>query len=132
MFGTARAWPKQWAWGLPLLVPMVGMFMSILDVSTVNVAIPTIQKEFGSTTEDIQWTATAYSLALGLAVLTAMLTRWQAQQFADRAALIPPDGGSGRASNRCGAGEAGPRRERWRERVVLGRLRRGRALACTT
>jgi MFS family permease len=51
---------------LALAVLIVGMFMSILDVSIVNVAIPTIQKEFGTTTEDIQWIATAYSLALGV------------------------------------------------------------------
>jgi EmrB/QacA subfamily drug resistance transporter len=55
-------------WGLALAVLIVGMFMSILDVSIVNVAVPTIQKAFGTTTEDIQWIATAYSLALGVVV----------------------------------------------------------------
>jgi MFS family permease len=49
-------------------VLIVGMFMSILDVSIVNVAVPTIQKAFGTTTEDIQGIATAYSLALGVVV----------------------------------------------------------------
>jgi EmrB/QacA subfamily drug resistance transporter len=55
-------------WGLPLAVLIVGMFMSVLDVSIVNVAIPTIQKDFGATTDDVQWVATAYSLALGVVV----------------------------------------------------------------
>ncbi|MDT7677199.1 MAG: hypothetical protein QOD82_5101 [Pseudonocardiales bacterium] len=55
-------------WGLALAVLIVGMFMSILDVSIVSVAVPTIQKAFGTTTEDIQWIATAYSLALGVVV----------------------------------------------------------------
>lgn len=55
-------------WGLPLATLIVGMFMSILDTSIVNVAIPTIQNEFGTTTEDIQWIATAYVLCLGVVV----------------------------------------------------------------
>ncbi|MCA1693771.1 MAG: MFS transporter, partial [Actinobacteria bacterium] len=42
-------------WGLPLLVLIVGSFMSILDTSIVNVAILTIQNEFGATTDDVQW-----------------------------------------------------------------------------
>lgn len=55
-------------WGLPLVVLVAGMFMSLLDVSIVNVAIPTIQKEFGATTDDVQWVTTAYALALGVVV----------------------------------------------------------------
>ena len=53
---------------LSLIVLVTGMFMSVLDVSIVNVAIPAMQKDFGATTEDIQWVATAYSLALGVIV----------------------------------------------------------------
>ena len=37
-------------WGLPMVVLVTGMFMSVLDVSIVNVAIPTMQRDFGSTT----------------------------------------------------------------------------------
>jgi MFS family permease len=55
-------------WGLPLGVLIIGMFMSILDTSIVNVAVPTMQKEFGATTEDIQWISTAYTLCLGIVV----------------------------------------------------------------
>jgi EmrB/QacA subfamily drug resistance transporter len=58
----------QGGWGLPLVVLVTGMFMSVLDISIVNVAIPTMQREFGSTTDEIQWVATAYSLALGVVV----------------------------------------------------------------
>ncbi|PZS15561.1 MAG: hypothetical protein DLM60_16875 [Pseudonocardiales bacterium] len=42
-------------WGLPLTVLIAGMFMSILDTTIVNVAIPTIQNEFGVSTDDVQW-----------------------------------------------------------------------------
>jgi MFS family permease len=58
-------------WGLPLAVVIVGMFMSVLDVSIVNVAIPTMQKEFGTATENIQWITTAYTLCLGVIVPTS-------------------------------------------------------------
>ena len=40
-----------------MVVLVTGMFMSVLDVSIVNVAIPTMQRDFGSTTEEIQWVA---------------------------------------------------------------------------
>jgi EmrB/QacA subfamily drug resistance transporter len=55
-------------WLLSLLVLVTGMFMSVLDVSIVNVAIPSMQKDFGVTTDQIQWVSTAYSLALGVIV----------------------------------------------------------------
>lgn len=51
-----------------MLVLMVGSFMSVLDSSIVNSAIPTMQKDFGSSTDDIEWVSTAYTLALGVVV----------------------------------------------------------------
>jgi EmrB/QacA subfamily drug resistance transporter len=70
--------PSQAKWGLALLVLIVGMFMSILDTSIVNVAIPTIQKDFGATTDQVQWVSTAYTLALGVVV---PLSAWLGQKF---------------------------------------------------
>ena len=65
---------SQGAWGLPLIVLIIGMFMSVLDTSIVNVAIPTIQTEFGGTTDDVQWVVTGYTLTLGVVVpITAWL-----------------------------------------------------------
>jgi EmrB/QacA subfamily drug resistance transporter len=55
-------------WGLPLAVLIVGMFMSVLDTSIVNVAIPVIQKEFGVSAADAQWISTSYSLTEGIMV----------------------------------------------------------------
>ncbi|MGC3992837.1 MAG: MDR family MFS transporter [Propionicimonas sp.] len=60
-------------WVGPLLVLIVGMFMTVLDTSIVNVAVPTIQTEFGGSTADIAWISTAYSLVLGVIVPT---TAW--------------------------------------------------------
>ncbi|MGH3789457.1 MAG: MDR family MFS transporter [Pseudonocardiaceae bacterium] len=65
-------------WGLPLMVLIAGMFMSILDTSIVNVAIPSIQNEFGGTTDDVQWVVTGYTLTLGVVVPT---TAWLSDRF---------------------------------------------------
>jgi EmrB/QacA subfamily drug resistance transporter len=65
-------------WGLPLLVLVAGMFMSVLDTSIVNVAIPTIQNEFGGTTQDVQWVITGYTLMLGVVVPA---TGWLGDRF---------------------------------------------------
>jgi EmrB/QacA subfamily drug resistance transporter len=58
-------------WGLPLAVLIVGTFVSILDISIVNVAIPTIQNAFGGTTDDVQWVITGYALMEGVVVALA-------------------------------------------------------------
>jgi EmrB/QacA subfamily drug resistance transporter len=55
-------------WVLPLMVIVIGAFMSILDASIVNVALPAIMNNFNVTTTDIQWVATIYMLALGVIV----------------------------------------------------------------
>jgi EmrB/QacA subfamily drug resistance transporter len=65
-------------WVLPLVVLVIGMFMSVLDTSIVNVAIPTIQNQFGGTTDDVQWIVTAYTLTLGVVVPA---TAWLGDRF---------------------------------------------------
>jgi EmrB/QacA subfamily drug resistance transporter len=63
---------------LPLAVLIAGMFMSILDISIINVAIPTIQNEFGANTDDAQWVITGYSLAEGVVV---PVSAWLGDRF---------------------------------------------------
>ena len=65
-------------WGVPLAVLIVGMFMSVLDISIINVAIPTMQRDFAATTDQIQWVENAYSLALGVVV---PVSAWLAARF---------------------------------------------------
>jgi len=55
-------------WILPMLVLVSGMFMSILDTTIVNVAVVDIQRDFGATTDQVQWIATAYTLSEGVVV----------------------------------------------------------------
>jgi EmrB/QacA subfamily drug resistance transporter len=73
-------------WRIPLAVLIAGMFMSVLDVSIVNVAIATIQSDFGGSTADVAWITTAYSLVLGVIVPASA---WLGDRFGlDRVYMI--------------------------------------------
>ena len=54
-----------------MLVVVVGAFMSFLDSSIVNVALPHMMAVFGASTEDIQWVLTAYLLTCGMIIPTS-------------------------------------------------------------
>lgn len=59
---------------LVAIVVIFGIFMSILDGTIVNVAIPRLQTAFGADLNSVQWVLTAYTLAQGVATpLTAYL-----------------------------------------------------------
>ncbi|HEY1972823.1 MAG TPA: MDR family MFS transporter [Pseudonocardia sp.] len=51
-----------------VVVLTVGNFMAVLDVTIVNVAVTAIEKDFGASTENVLWIATAYTLMLGVVV----------------------------------------------------------------
>jgi EmrB/QacA subfamily drug resistance transporter len=61
------------SWIGPLCVLIVGMFMSVLDTSIVNIAIPKMQTALSASVDDIEWVVTGYTLALGVVV---PLTGW--------------------------------------------------------
>lgn len=48
-----------------LITLALAQFMVVLDVSIVNVALPSMQKAFGMAQADLQWIVTAYTLAFG-------------------------------------------------------------------
>lgn len=48
-----------------LILLALAQFMVVLDVSIVNVALPSIQHAFGMSTSSLQWVVTAYTLAFG-------------------------------------------------------------------
>ena len=54
-----------------LLVVCLAVFMLLLDVTIVNVALPSIQTELGSSFEDLQWVVDAYALALAAILLAS-------------------------------------------------------------
>ena len=49
-----------------LISVMFGIFMIILDATVVNVAFPTLRREFGATLADAQWVLSIYVLSLGV------------------------------------------------------------------
>jgi EmrB/QacA subfamily drug resistance transporter len=64
-------------------VVVLGAIMSILDITVVNVALPTFQTVFGSVGEPlaysyVAWTVTAYTLALATVI---PMTGWAADRF---------------------------------------------------
>jgi EmrB/QacA subfamily drug resistance transporter len=54
--------PRRWK---ALGVLGIAYLMVILDVSIVNVALPSIQSDLGFTTEDLQWVVSGYALTFG-------------------------------------------------------------------
>ena len=54
--------PKRWK---ALAVLGVAYLMVVLDISIVNVALPSIQSDLGFTTEDLQWVVSGYALTFG-------------------------------------------------------------------
>ncbi len=61
--------PKR-AW-LALAVLMAGMFMSLLDTTIVNVALPTIQESLKASEATLAWIISGYALAFGLVLIPA-------------------------------------------------------------
>jgi EmrB/QacA subfamily drug resistance transporter len=60
--------PRRW-WALA--ATSFGLFMALLDVTIVNVALPTIGKDLHASFADLQWVVNAYSLALAVFLVTA-------------------------------------------------------------
>jgi EmrB/QacA subfamily drug resistance transporter len=54
-----------------LLAVSVATFMLLLDITVVNVALPSIREDLGASFTDLQWVVDAYALTLAALVLTA-------------------------------------------------------------
>ncbi len=68
---------EPYVWKIAAVV-ILGMMMSILDTTIVNVALDTLSKDLHSTIAQIQWVATGYLLALAAVI---PLTGWSARRF---------------------------------------------------
>jgi EmrB/QacA subfamily drug resistance transporter len=79
--GEARSWspagapqdteppdPRRWK---ALAVCLVGGFMVLLDVSIVNVALPSIREGLGASESELQWVVSGYALTFGLLLVPA-------------------------------------------------------------
>jgi EmrB/QacA subfamily drug resistance transporter len=54
-----------------LVAVCIATFMLLLDITVVNVALPYIERDLGSSFEDLQWVVDAYALTLAAFLLTA-------------------------------------------------------------
>ena len=59
--------PKRW---FALAAVCFGLFMALLDVTIVNVALPTIQEEFQTGFSELEWVLNAYTLVFAVALIT--------------------------------------------------------------
>ncbi|HVY78938.1 MAG TPA: DHA2 family efflux MFS transporter permease subunit [Solirubrobacterales bacterium] len=66
-------------------VVILGMIMSILDTTIVNVALDDLSRELHSTIAQIQWVATGYLLSLAAVI---PLTGWAARRFGAKRVYI--------------------------------------------
>ncbi len=62
--GTDR---RRW---FALAIVMTAAFMDLVDVTIVNVALPTIQHDEGASTGQIQWITAGYALAFAALLIT--------------------------------------------------------------
>lgn len=60
----------EYKWIVAMVV-VIAVFMSILDQTIVNIAIPRLQTAFGADIHSVQWVLTAYILTLGIVTPTS-------------------------------------------------------------
>lgn len=62
----------------PMMAIVVGMIMVILDSTVMNIAMPVLMDDFGTTVNTMQWSITAYTLALSAVI---PLAGWLTDRF---------------------------------------------------
>src|SRR5437660_11714102 len=77
---TGRNGIESHVWWISSVV-ILGMAMSILDTTIVNVALATLGRELHATISQIQWVVTGYMLALAAVI---PLSGWAAERFGPR------------------------------------------------
>jgi EmrB/QacA subfamily drug resistance transporter len=68
---------EPYVWRITAVV-ILGMMMSILDTTIVNVALHTISQDLHATISEVQWIVTGYLIALGAVI---PVTGWAARRF---------------------------------------------------
>jgi EmrB/QacA subfamily drug resistance transporter len=58
--------PRRW---LALVILLLAAFMNLIDITIVNVALPSLQKNLSATSSQIEWVVAAYVLAFALGLL---------------------------------------------------------------
>src|SRR4030088_2906980 len=55
--------PYKW---IVMIVMVIGTFLSVLDTTVINNALPRLQVAFGANLDTLQWVVTAYTLTQGV------------------------------------------------------------------
>ena len=61
-------YPRRW---LAAVAMMIAVLMDMIDVTIVNVALPTIRNDLGASATQLEWVVSAYMLAFAAALITA-------------------------------------------------------------
>lgn len=69
----------------PLMAIVMGLFMVILDSTVVNVALPTLVKDFNATLPTLQWVLTGYMLAQAAVI---PLSGWLSDRFGPKRVFL--------------------------------------------
>ena len=65
---AARGYPRRW---LAAGAMMAAVLMDMIDVTIVNVALPTIRRDLGASAAQLEWVVSAYMLAFAAVLITA-------------------------------------------------------------
>jgi EmrB/QacA subfamily drug resistance transporter len=65
---VAAAYPRRW---LAAIVMIVGALMDMIDVTIVNVALPTIRRDLHASATQLEWVVSGYMLAFAAALIIA-------------------------------------------------------------
>ena len=66
--GAAAGYPLRW---LAAIVMIVGALMDMIDVTIVNVALPTIRRDLHASATQLEWVVSGYMLAFAAALIIA-------------------------------------------------------------
>ena len=69
-YGEYRPDPDRW---MALAVVLAAGFMTLLDVSIVNVALPSIEQGLHAQSNELEWIVAGYALSLGLLLVPARI-----------------------------------------------------------
>jgi len=85
-----------------MVVYILGVFMTVIDGTMVNVALPTLADDFGVASTDIEWVAVGYLLALAAVIPAA---GWLGDRFGSKRVFVSALGIFVGMSLLCGAAQ---------------------------
>lgn len=97
---TTHPHPRRWA---AAIVMMTAALMDLLDVTIVNVAVPSIGRDLHASPGDLQWLVSAYLLGFGA---TLIVSGHLGDRYGRRGLFLTGTAGFGVASLACGLSQS--------------------------